>query len=163
MPIMDAQLLFGEAIDLGSTSASATVVSTNNVLIPQVTDHLGAATNDRPNVSQGLNFNAVIEDEVLAGSTSAATVTMNLLNYSAAITASNMASATTLISKVLAADVSGSNYPDGTQIISQGLPNTILMPYFAVTFKATVAKVATGKVTAWIGNQIQQGGAHGAL
>jgi len=163
MPTRDAQLLFGDEIDLGSTSAGSTAQATYSVLIPQVTNHLGVATNDRPFLNRGLTFNAIIDGEVLAGSTSSATVTMNLLNYTAEITASNMASATTIISKVMTADASGSNYPIGTQIISQPLPTTILMPYLKPVFVASVAKVATGKISAWIGTPIQAGGEHGSL
>lgn len=160
---MDAQLLFGEAIDVGSTSAAASVISTNNVYIPKVTDHLGSSQNDRPNVSGDLHLNVVVEDEVAAGSGGTSAVTINLANSTAAITNSNLASADTLLSTVISADASGSNYPDGTQVCSIPLPTTILKEYFAVGFTVATKALATGKFTAWIGNAIQQGGEHGAL
>ena len=163
MPIMDAELLFGESIDAGSTSAGSSVISTNNVYIPQVTDHLGSSTNDRPNVSGGLHLNVVVEDEVVAGSGGTSAITINLANSTAAITNSNLASADTILSTVISADASGSNYPDGTQVMSVPLPTTILKPYFAVGFTAATKAIATGKFTAWIGGPIQQGGEHGAL
>ena len=163
MPIMDSQLLFGEAIDVGSTSAAASVISTNVVYIPQVTDHTGTSRDDRPNVSGRLHFNVVIEDEVAAGSGGTAAVTVNLANSSATITNSNLASADTLCSVVISADASGSNYPDGTQVCSIPLPTTTLEQYFAAGFTVATKPLATGKFTAWIGNAIQQGGEHGAL
>lgn len=157
MGIMDSQLLFGESIDLGSTSAGATVLSTNNVYIPKVKDHKGSSVADSPNNGGGLFLNMVVEDEALDASGGSATVTCKLMHYTAAITASNLASAGTAISKAITVDASAANYPDGAQIMCIPLPAGQLNPYLACAFTVATKKVIAGKVTAWIGPPTQLG------
>lgn len=157
MPIMDSQLLFGESIDLGSTASGATKLSTNGVYLPQVYDHVNTAGNDRPNVSGRLYCNMVVEDEALDTGGGNATVTCKLLNHTAEITASNLASCDTIITKAITVDASAANYPDGAQIMCTEVPNGQLKPYFAVGFTVATKTVTSGKVTAWLGPPIQQG------
>jgi len=154
---MDAQLLFSESQDLGSTSASAGVVSTNNVYAPQIKDFKHSNQNQRVNVSGKLYWNNVVEDEAFAGSGGSATVTVSLLAHTAAITASNYSAATTVDSFTMTADASGANYPDGQQIASRAIPQGQIAPYMAVWYAVTTKKLKTGFVTSWIGNAIQQG------
>ena len=157
MPIMDAQLLFGEAIDCGSTSASAGVLSTNNVYIPKVKDHKGSSVNDSP-FNNGENFlNITTEDEAFATASGSAVVTVTCRNHTAAITASNLASTDTILTKTMTVDASGANYPDGGPICSLGLPLGQLKPYFVVYFAVATKKVTAGKATAWIGPPTQLG------
>jgi hypothetical protein len=155
MPIMDAELLFGESIDLGSTSATSSVSGTNVVYIPQVKDHKGSSQNDYPNVSGRLCLNMVVEDEALQGSAGSSVITIRLYNHTAA---AGIASGDQIIEHIaITASASGTTYADGTQIMCVPLPIRQLKPYFGVNFAVATTKLAAGKVTAWLGPPIQQG------
>lgn len=154
MPIMDAQLLFGESIDIGSTSASASVSGTNVVYLPKVKDHKASSQNDRPNVSRDLCLNMVVEDEALTTASGSAAVTVRLYAHTAA---ASYVSGDQIIEKAITVDGSAANYPDGAQIMSIPLPGGQIKPYLGVNFAVATKKVTAGKITAWIGPMIQQG------
>ncbi len=157
MPVMDSLLLFGESQTIASTASGATAISTNNVYIPQVYDHKGSAMNDRVNGSGKLFCNMVVEDTALDTGGGSATVTCKLVNHTAEITASTLASADILLSKAITVDASAANYPDGAQIMCMALPLGQLKPYFATAYTVATKTVTAGKITAWIGPPMQQG------
>lgn len=160
MPIMDSELLFGESQSIAGTAGTSTT-STNVVYIPQVNDHTGTAQNDRPFVSQKLNWNCVVEDEELLSVTAgSSTITFDLYAHTAETGVTT--SGTKIATKVITA-TNASTHPDGTQLFSDPLPVEIVKPYLETDATISTQELSTGKVTQWIGNAIQQGGEHGAL
>jgi hypothetical protein len=153
---MDSQLLLSEAQDVKANSG-ATVTSTNAVYIPQVKDHTGTARSDRPNVSDRLHLNCVVEDTAWVGNT--AVVNLALYHHTAA---DAVASGAVLIA-VPTITLGASGLADGYQICSIPLPVGIINPYLELKVSVTVANVTAAGLTAWIGGPIQQGGEFGAL
>lgn len=151
MPIMDKELLFGEAIDLGSTSASANVSGTDVIYIPLVTNPLalGSTMQDRPNVSRRLTLNIVVEDEDILASSTSATITCRLYNHTGASSISSAGDQ--ILEKAITIPAASTTFPDGTWIMRQPLPGGQLKAYFGVNFAVTTKKILTGKVTAWLG------------
>lgn len=156
MPIMDDTLLLMESAAI-TGSAAATVISTNNIYLPQVKDHKGTLGNDRAFLNGDMHFNCVVEDQALDASGGSATLTIRLMEHTAAITASNLASATQVIEVPAITVTSASSPADGTLLCSIPLPPGQRKPYLAATFAIATKKITAGKVTAWIGPATQQG------
>ena len=148
MGVMDGQLLFGEAIDLGSTSAGSAVSGTNTVEVPQVVDHKGSSVNDRINEGGKLQLNVTVEDEDLLASSSSAALTIKLLNASSV---SSIASGDIVVQKTVTVAATTTTLPDGTVLMQQPLPQGRFKPIWGVNFAVATKKLLTGKVTAWIG------------
>lgn len=159
MPIMDAQLMLSDAQDI-SAAAAASVVGESVVYIPQVKDHTGTSRNDRPNVSDRLHLNVVVEDTDLLAAVDGSVVTIALYNDSDAVPTTG---GDVIITKDITVNTPAVSYVDGTQIMSVPLPSGILKPYFGMKFSVATQELAAGALTCWIGTPIQQGGEHGAL
>jgi hypothetical protein len=156
MGIMDAQLLFSESQDV-SANAGASVDSTNEVYIPQVNDHTETARSDRPNTSGRLYLNGVVEDTAWAGD--GAVVTITLYHH----TATGAVAGGAILITVPTITLTATGLPDGTQLFSIPLPQGTINPYLEVNVAVATANMTAAGFTCWIGNQIQQGGEHGAL
>lgn len=159
MSIMDAELLLCESQSIAATAGGSTT-STNVIYIPQVNDHTDTASNDRPNVSDRLHLNVVVEDEDLLAAVDGSVVTIALYNDTDAVPTTG---GDVIITKDITVNTPAVNYVDGTQIMSTPLPSTLLKPYFGLLSSVATQDLSTGKITAWIGTPIQQGGEHGAL
>lgn len=150
----DAELLFGDSIDLGGINAAANADGTNTIWIPQVVDHKGNAMNDRPFEGGRLMLNVVVVDEDLDAATSGAELTMRLFNHTAR--ASMTASGDQIMEqKMLTIDDAGANYPIGTVIWQAPLPAGPLKPYFGINFAVAAQNMNAGKVHAWISDSHQ--------
>lgn len=156
MPIMDSQLLFSEAQDISANSGASTD-STNEVYIPKANDHTGTARADRPNVSGDLYLNLVVEDEAWAGNTAVITITL----YHHTATGAVASGAILMTLPTITLDANG--LADGYMIGSYPLPQGAINPYLEMNYAVATANLTAGKVTAWIGPPMQQGGEHGAL
>lgn len=153
MPIMDAQLLLCESMSIAA-AAGASTKSTNVIYIPPGVDHQGAAVDDRYNVSQRLNLNIVVEDEDLLAAVDGSVVTFELFNDDSATPVDlGVAIATHALT-----ENTPTEHPDGTQICSIPLPVGQLEAYFELKVSIATQDLSTGKITAWIGGPIQQGG-----
>lgn len=156
MPIMDSQLLLGESQDVSANSGNS-VDSTNEIYIPAVLDHTGTSRSDRPNTSNRLYFNAVVEDTAWAGNGAAITVTL----YHHTATGAVAGGAILITAPVITLGASG--LPDGYQLFSIPLPQGIINPYLEANLAVASANLTAAGITWWIGGPIQQGGEHGAL
>jgi hypothetical protein len=149
MSVLDSELLFGEAIDIGSTSASASVSGTNVIYLPKVKNHKGSSVNQQPNNSGRLYLNMVVEDEALGTASGSAVVTCRLYAHTAA---ASYVSGDQIIEKAITvAAVASTAYGDGVQIMSHPLPAGDIKPYLGINFAVATKKVTQGKITAWIG------------
>lgn len=153
MPIMDDQLLLCEAQSIAAAAGSSTV-STNVIYLPQVRDHKAALMNDRPNVSDRLHLNIVVEDEDLLAAVNGSVVTFELYNDTDAVPTTG---GDVIVTKAITENTP-TEHPDGTQICSIPLPADQLKPYFGLKTSIATQALSTGKITAWIGGPIQQGG-----
>jgi len=152
MPIMDAELLLCEELDINGVSGADTN-STNEIYIPQIKNHKGAASDDSPNNSGELFWNCVVEGADLLAGTDGSTIKCDLYNHSAT---GAVAAGEIILTKTITANTP-TEHPDGTQLFSLALPAGPLHPYFEAEFTIGVQTLTTGKVTSWIGNSIQQG------
>jgi hypothetical protein len=137
-----------------AAAAGANTDSTNIVYIPQVNDHTGTAGNDRPNVSQNLNLNIVVEDEDLVAAVNGSVLTFALYADTDATTVTT--DGDVIITRDITANTTSAQ-PDGTQLFSIPLPVETFNPYLQLNVAVATQNLSTGKITAWIGNAIQQG------
>ena len=159
MPIMDEQLLFCESMSIAGSAGTATT-STDLVYIPQVKDHTGTSQNDRPFLNQNLNLNCVVEDEDMLAAADGSIVTFALYADTDATTVST--DGDVIITQAITENTP-SDHPDGTQLFSVPIPISTMNPYLELKVSVATQALSTGKITAWIGPPIQQGGEHGAL
>lgn len=155
MSIIDAELLFGADIDLGSISASGSVDGTNTIGVLQITDHKGSASvNDRINEGGRLRVNVVVTSEALDAATSGAVLTMRVFNHTgrSSITSSGDQ---IMEHKALTIDSAGANFPKGTMLWSAPLPAGQLKEYLGINFSVVTQNMNAGKVTAWISDSHQ--------
>jgi hypothetical protein len=156
MPIMDSELLLSESQDV-SANAGANVDSTNEIYIPAVTDHTGTSRSDRPNVSDRLHLNCVVEDTAWVGN--GAEVTITLYHH----TATGAVAGGAVLITVPTITLGASGLADGYQICSIPLPQGIINPYLELNVAVATQNLTAAGLTAWIGTPTQQGGEHGAL
>lgn len=159
MPIMDSHLLLCESQSIAGNSGTSTD-STNIIYIPQVKDHTGTSRDDRPNVSGRLHLNVVVEDEDLAAAADSSVVTIAL--YADTDDTTVTTDGTVILTKNISVTQT-TNYPDGTQVMCIPLPIGTFDQYLQLKSTKATQNLSTGKITAWIGPPIQQGGEHGAL
>ena len=152
MPIMDAELLLCEELDINGVSGTDTN-STNEIYIPQVKNHKGTSIDDSPNNSGRLFWNCVVEGADLLAAVDGSTIKCDLYNHSAT---GAVAGGVIILSKTITANTP-TDHPDGTLLLSIPLPAGQLDPYFEAEFTIGVQTLTTGKVTSWIGNSVQQG------
>ena len=123
-------------------------------------DHTGTARNDRPNVSGDLHLNCVVEDEDMLASVDGSAVTFELFADTDATTVTTDGDA--IVTKLITENTP-TEHPDGTQLFCIPLPIDTFKAYLELLVTIATQELATGKITAWIGPPIQQGGEHGAL
>lgn len=150
---MDSQLLFSEAQSIVGNDGTATT-STNEVYVPQVLDHKGSSMNDRPNVSGKLFWNCVVEDQDLQAEVDGCVLTVSLYNHTAT---GAVASGSPIDEVSFTINNSAVAYPDGSKLFSRAIPVGQLSPYFEVKYAKATQNLSSGKVTCWIGPQIQEG------
>jgi len=150
---MDSQLLLCEAQSVAGNAGTSTV-SSNVIYLPQVVDHKNVAMNDRPNVSDRLHLNIVVEDEDLLAEVDGCVITFALYNDTDAVPTTGG----DVIASVAITENTPTEHPDGTQICCIPLPVGQLKPYFGLLSTKATQNLSTGKITAWIGGPIQQGG-----
>lgn len=155
MPIMDSQLIFCEALSIAGAAATHKH-GTNIVYLPQIKNHKGVAADDSPNNSGRLFWNIVVEDEDLLAAVDACKITFYLYNGDTGTNPLIDNSGVAILSKEITENTP-TEHPDGTQILSIPLPAGQLHPYFDIYVTVADQELATGKITSWIGNAIQQG------
>lgn len=151
MSILDSQLILCDTQDINS--AAGDVVGEHVVYIPRGVDHKGVAENDRPNVSDRLHLNVLVEDVDLLAAVDGSVLTIALMNDTDDVPTTG---GDVIITEDFTVDTP-SNYPAGTQLMSIALPQGQLKEYFGILFTIATQTLSTGKITAWIGTPIQQG------
>ena len=155
--IRDAQLILCEQESIAGTAGSSKI-STNVINFGQVQDCVGALQNDRINVSNRLLLNVVVEGEALVAAVDGCVVTLELYNDTDEVPT---AGGDVIITKAITVNVSG--VPIGTQLASIALPFGQLKPFIGLKASITAQNLSTGKISAWIGTEMQQGGKIGQL
>ena len=155
MPIMDSQLIFCEELSIAGAAATHKH-ATNIVYIPQVKNHKGTAVDDSPNNSGKLFWNVVVEAEDLCASVDGSIVTFYLYN-GATGTNPLIDNSGVAIASIAITENTPTEHKDGTLICSIPLPAGQLEPYFDIYVTVATQELATGKITSWIGNSVQQG------
>ena len=148
---IDSQLLLCDEQDINS--AAGTVVGEHVVYIPRGVDHKGVAENDRPNVSDRLHLNVVVETTDLLAAVDGSVLTIALMNDTDVVPTTG---GDVILTKDFTVDTP-SNYPAGTQLMSVALPQGQLKEYYGILFTIATQTLSTGVITAWIGAPIQQG------
>jgi len=148
----DSQLVFTTAQAISGAAADV-IVLTDQILIPQMKDHTGTATNDRPNVSGKLFWNCIVDGADLLAAVDGCVITFDLY----ADSDSTPTTGGTVIDSFAVTENTPSEHKDGTYLFSRALPNGTFSPYLGVTATLTVQALSTGKVTSWIGPPLQQG------
>lgn len=152
MSILDSQLILCDTQDINS--AAGTVVGEHVVYIPRGVDHKGVAENDRPNVSDRLHLNVVVEDTDLLAAVDGCVLTIALMNDTDSVPTTG---GDVIITKDITINTPAVNYVAGTQIMSVALPQGQLKEYYGILFTIATQTLSTGAITAWIGTPIQQG------
>ncbi len=155
MPIMDNELVFCEELSIAG-AAGTHKHGTNLVYIPQIKNFKGTAIDDSPNNGGKLFWNVVVEGEDLLASVDGAVVTFYLYNGDTGTNPLVDNSGVAILSKAITENTP-TEHPKGTQILSIPLPAGQLHPYFDIYMTVGTQELATGKITSWIGNQIQEG------
>lgn len=148
---IDSQLLLCDTQDINSGAGS--VVGEHVVHIPRGVDHKSVAENDRPNVSDRLHLNVVVEGTDLLAAVDGCVLTIALMNDTDVVP-------TTGGDVILTKDFivnTPSNYEAGSQLMSIALPQGQLKEYYGILFTIATQTLSAGTVTAWIGAPIQQG------
>lgn len=148
---IDSQLILCDEQDINS--AAGTVVGEHVVYIPRGVDHKGVAENDRPNVSDRLHLNVVVETTDLLAAVDGSVLTIALMNDTDVVPTTG---GDVILTKDFTVDTP-SNYPAGTQLMSVALPQGQLKEYYGILFTIATQTLSTGVITAWIGAPIQQG------
>lgn len=152
MSIVDAQLILCDEQDINS--AAGVVVGENVVYIPRGVDHKGVAENDRPNVSDRLHLNVIVEGVDLLAAVDGCVLTIALMNDTDVIPTTG---GDVILTKDITINTPAVNYVAGTQIMSVPLPHGPLKEYYGILFTIATQTLSTGGITAWIGPAIQQG------
>ncbi|MCK5608528.1 hypothetical protein KAR91_41990 [Candidatus Pacearchaeota archaeon] len=151
MSTLDSQLILADTQDINS--GAGTVVGESVVYIPRGVDHTGTAENDRPNVSDRLHLNVLVEGTDLLAAVDGCVLTIALMNDTDDVPTTG---GDVIITQDFTVDTP-SNYPAGTQLMSVALPQGQLKEYYGILFTIATQTLSTGTVTAWIGPAIQQG------
>lgn len=149
--ILDKELLLSENQSIAA-AAGAAVISTDVVHIPQVKNFKGSAGNDRPNVSGKLFLNVIVTTALVAA-VNGSVVTFELYNDTDDVPTTG---GDVLFTKAVTANTTTAQ-PAGTVLFSVPLPGGQLKPYFGLKAGIATQALSSGNITAWLGNQIQQG------
>lgn len=152
MSTLDSQLILSDTQDVSSSAGN--VVGESVVYIPRGVDHKGVAVNDRPNVSDRLHLNVLVEDTDLLAAVDGCTLTIALMNDDDDVPTTG---GDVIITKTITINEPAVNYVAGTQIMSVALPQGQLKEYYGILFTIATQTLSTGAITAWIGPPIQQG------
>ena len=149
----DAQLIFATAQSVAAAAAGSTVL-TDTVLIPQVKNSLtGLLTDDRPNVSGDLCWNAIVDGASFAAAVNGAVVTFELWADSDATPTTGG----TVIDTFAFTENTASTHLDNSYLFSRRLPLGTYGPYLGVKVGIAAQALSTGTVSCWIGPPLQQG------
>lgn len=150
--MQDQQWIFATALSIAETAGNSTI-GTDVVYLPQGVDHTDTAELDRTNVS-GKNFlNIIVDTEDMLAAIDGSIVTFELYNDTDSVPTTG---GDVIITKAITANTP-TDQPIGTQILSIPLPSGPLKPYFNIKVSVATQDLSTGKVSAWIGPQTQQG------
>ena len=149
---MDSQLVLMDAQDI--SSAPGTVVGENVLYIPRGVNHKDVAENDRPNVSDRLHLNVVVEGTDLLAAVDGCVITIALMNDTDVVPTTG---GDVILTKDITVDTPAVNYLAGTQIMSVAIPQGQLKEYYGILVTIATQTLSTGTITAWIGAPIQQG------
>lgn len=155
--IRDAELILCEQESIAG-SAGSSKISTNVLDLGQVQDCVGALQNDRVNVSNRLLLNVVVEGEALVAAVDGCIVTLELYNDADNVPTSG---GDIIITKAITVNTAG--VPIGTQLASIALPFGQLKPFIGLKASIAAQNLSSGKISAWIGTGMQQGGKIGQL
>ena len=150
MPVIDDLNVVSDSQDLGSTSASAQVQSTDVLDLSGglAKDHRGNTIH--PDIRGGLNV--VVEDEELSASGGGGSLNIDVMNH----TASTSIKSGNLIARytVEAIGAASSGKPDGTYLVRDlSVPvGKINERYLGIVYQAITKQITAGKVTAWFGD-----------
>jgi hypothetical protein len=155
MPIMDAELLFCEELDIAGVATSHKH-GTNIVYLPQVKNFKGDAIDDSPNNSGQLYWNVVVEGADLLAGTDGSVITLALYNGDTGTNPLIDNSGVVILTKDITENTP-TEHPDGTLLLSIPLPAGQLHPYFDIYVYVATQTLSTGKITSWIGGKPQLG------
>ena len=154
MPIRDALLEFSLEQDL-TGNAATDEESTNVVQNPRTVDHKDSAQDSRMSVDGELFLNVVVDGGALVSAVDGGGLTIELFQDTDTTTVTTDGNA--IIAKTITGINTSTAHPNGTVLMSQGLPADAIEAGLAIKYSRITQNLASGKVTAWIGPSIQQG------
>lgn len=147
---MDAELVFGESMAIGTTAG--TTVFTNVIDLGAIIDHKGASLQNRINLGDNMALNIVVEDADILAAVDGSVVTFRLYDDTDTVPTTG---GRQLLEFAITANTP-TEHPDGTQICSLPLPAMKVNRYLGMSVEIATQNLSTGKVTAWLGSVAQQ-------